>query len=187
MVKKPKQLHPVSVSRYRCAAVLEGKVEEFTNQKILGYEFRRQTYIAYDVRDRKNGFVRQSLKWEKSWAECLVTLRHPPFSRFPFKHEINIGSIQVKKGLDQAIAGRTWFYETEKLEFKDYDEMAAFGMGWAAFVILRKSGAIPGRLTRTGCARKAVEWLNEFREWRDAGYPEDFVKREPPKEIAKSA
>lgn len=185
IMAKKKETYPVSVSRYKCISSLESAVEKFANLKILGYRFKRRIYIAYDLRSRKNGLVRETLKWEKTWADCRVTLRKPP--RFPWTEEINVGSVQVRKGLDQALTGKTWFYETEKVVFRDYDEMAAFGFGWAAFVVLRKAAAIPGRLTRTGRAKKAVEWLNEFKAWKDAGYPAGAVTREPPKEIGENA
>jgi len=173
------ELHPVCVSRYRCLAGFDSNVEKFANQKVHGFQFKRKIYIAYDLRERKNGFVRQKLTWTAGWSECAVSLRKPP--RFPFVEEMNVGSIQVKTNLDRALTGKEWFYETEKARFEDYDEMAAFAFGWAAFVVLRKANAIPGRLTRTGCAKKAIEWLEEYREWKKAGFPADFVKVETPK------
>lgn len=177
MVEKTK--YPVRVSRYKTFANMEDRVGEFAEAKIAGFLFRRRIYISCKIKDRKNGFVRRRIIWNKGWGECAVSVRNP--GRFPCVEEFNIGSIQVRTELDKALTGREWFYETEKVEFRSPDEMGAFGLGWAAFTVLRKEGAVPGRLTKTGCAKKAIEWLEEYREWKKAGFPEGMVKPEVPK------
>lgn len=175
---------PVRVSRYRTFDGMEDRVADFAEAKVAGFLFRRKLYISCLMKDRKNGLIKRRICWTKGWGECAVSIRDPRW--FPCVEEFNIGSIQAKTELDKALTGREWFYETEKVEFRSYDEMGAFGFGWAAFTVLRKESAVPGRLTKTGCSKKAIEWLEEYREWKKAGFPEGMVKSEAPKKGRKS-
>jgi len=155
------------------------RAEDFARMKVAGFLLRDYLYIKILFKERKAPFVRYRLEKGMGWAECRVSMR---VVGFPHEDKFNVRSVQVRDPLDRALVGMDWFYETEAVRFRDAEEEAVFGFAVGAFVVLRKAGAIPGRLTKTGFARKAIEWLGQFRAWRDAGFPEGAVAPEPKKE-----
>jgi hypothetical protein len=174
-----RETFPVRVTRYGVFDGMENNAERFAELKVGAFRFPRKLYVRCEVKDRRTPFIRKTVNWTRKWGECKVSIRRPP--RFPHEEEFNVGSVQLRTELDKALAGTDWFYEKERVEFHTYDEVGVFGLAWAAFNVLRKANAIPGRLTKTGMARKAIEWLKEYRQWREAGFPDEFVKPEPPK------
>jgi hypothetical protein len=153
----------------------------FAEGKVGWAQWKRKLYLAVKFSGRSVGFLKYELSYPArlKWGGCDVSVQT---RRFPFVENLNVGSVKVEGAADRALIGRVWFYETKRVEFQDEAELAVFGMGWGAFILMRTAGLIPGRKTKTAAARKGIEWLEEYRAWRAAGSPSGAIRPESRKE-----
>ena len=158
-------------------------VSRFVEDKLKGFSFALNehpvtVYLCLKISRLHEGDVlvkhripkrpRGNKKW-KQWMEGRILVRGE--LEYPHTKTVAIGTCQVKDKVSLALGCDKWWYEYEDITFQDQAEAFAYGVGNAAFKMLRKMSLVPGLASRVGCAKAGLQWLEEFRVWRAGQKP----------------
>lgn len=143
-------------------------VSRFAEAKIPGKVLGKIVYLSIGYHARKN-LLSVIFKKSKdgSWLHVKVRVRRG--LHYPQGLTVPTSTTSVGDKVAQVLMGERFIYNEEEVGFSNEQEVAAYGVGNGMFWALRTLKKIEGRLARTTRNVHGIEWLNEFRAWKESG------------------
>lgn len=162
-----------------------GKFEDlaqFAEAKIPGKNLGKTVYLSIGYHARKN-LLSVIFKKSKdgSWLHVKVRVRRG--LQYPQSLTVPTSTTSVGDKVAQVLMGERFIYNTAEVTFDNEQDVLAYGTGNGMFWALRTLKKIEGRLARTTRNVHGIEWLNEFRAWKES---EETAVVEPEKIIGKT-